>query len=498
MKYKEYDVVIIGSGAGGGTAADVLSDYVKDGLKVLLLEAGPARYKKDFNQNELDMSSIYFNRGAFLSADMGISVAAARTLGGSTAVYTGVSFRPPADVLEAWRNDFGLNFLTDKFIADTLDNIEKDISVHEMSEKEDNRNNRLFAEGCGRLGIPLKRLKINTKNCQGQGFCNLGCTVGAKQGTLEVQIPRAISKGVELITNATVTSVGNHYVEFKMSDVKSDGSSNSEEIHSIKARNIILAAGVLHTPAILLYSAAKYGWKNNNYGKYVTLHPAYNVNGIHTDIVDGFNGFPKTWYTDHFSNDEHYYLETSFYYPGVTAKNTPHFGKSHEIWMEKYRKMMSILILIHDKAESSNRITINARGKSILNYKLGDAGRKSMISALRKSAEIFFAAGCEEVSMPASAKPFIGRSESADLENLINIRYFDPAKSPLSSAHPQGGASMGIDPKVSCVHPDGFLHDDQSVYVADASLFPGSVKVNPYETIMLMATHVSMRVKNSL
>ena len=138
---------------------------------------------------------------------MEIGVAAANTVGGSSAVYTGVSFRPPESVLNRWRREFGMEFLTAEYVNRSLDEIEEDLNVHELPEREDNENNRLFRKGADALGIPVKRLKINTKGCLKQGFCNLGCTSGAKQGTLEVQIPRVLKRGVTLIYNAVVRTI---------------------------------------------------------------------------------------------------------------------------------------------------------------------------------------------------------------------------------------------------------------------------------------------------
>lgn len=101
---KGYNVVIVGSGAGGGVVAELLSRYVNQGLSVLLLEGGPYWPKHRFTQRELDMSRIFLRKGAVFTSDMQMSIAAASAVGGSTAVYTGVSFRPPESVIEEWRS----------------------------------------------------------------------------------------------------------------------------------------------------------------------------------------------------------------------------------------------------------------------------------------------------------------------------------------------------------------------------------------------------------
>lgn len=496
---KEYDVIIVGSGVGGGTVADYITRN-NHGLKVVIIESGPFITKEFFNQKEIDMTSLYFNRGAVLSKNLEIAVAAGKTLGGSSAVYTGVSFRPPTDVLDNWSTKYGLDFLTNDYVNQSLDEIENEISVHELPESWDNGNNQLFKKGTEALGIPIKRLKINIKDCQQQGFCNLGCTTGAKQGTLEVQIPKVMKRGVEIICNATVNTVEEHLVNITVKDAPSGTLPNDliSGDYRLKSKVIILAAGVLNTPAILLRSARKLNLKKKNIGRYLTLHPVFNVNGVYKEKIKNYRGFPKTVYTDHFSESEGFYLETSFYFPGVTAKNNPGYGQLHTEMMRDYDKMMSILILIHDKAEYSNRISIDKKGNPIVNYTVSSKTRASLIKALREATRIFFAAGCEKALIPASDRMPISASDIVDLESIISDTNLNFSRTPLSSAHPQGGCRMGIDPDESVCDINGKVYGTESIYVADASLFPTSVKVNPYETIMLLAKWVAERVNDTM
>jgi len=490
-----YDVVIIGSGAGGGTVADVVTQQAPD-ADVLVLEGGPLWPHESFNERERDMSRLYFGRGSKLSKQLNVGVAAAKAVGGSTTVYTGVSFRPPDDVLERWRSEFGLGFLTPDFADATLAAIEDDLNVHKLPEHWDNDNNRLFKEGCDALGIPAKRLRINVRGCEELGFCNLGCRVGAKQGTREVQLPRAVGRGADLVHNAWVDRIGRHEVSFTVSappprtepNVVPDGE------HTASAGTIVVAAGSLQTPALLTRSENSLGWTNPTLGRYLTLHPAYNVNGVYPEEITNARGFPKTWYVDAYSDSEGYYLETSFYFPGVTAKNQPHFGAVHERFMRRYNQMMSILILAHDEPHAENRITVDGSGDPVVDYTVTDSVRASLVKGLRRSARIFLAAGCREMMLPGSTKKVLTPSDEPDLERLITTDSLNVQAQPLSSAHPQGGARMGTDPTTSVVRPDGRLHGVDSVYVADASLFPTSSKVNPYETVMLLATHVAGRV----
>lgn len=492
----KYDIIIIGSGAGGATVAEYLSRFKEKGLRILMLDSGAYRTKEYFNQKEKDMTSMYYKRGAFLSKDLSIGVAAANTVGGSTAVYTGVSFRPPTSVLDEWRNEFGLSFLTEEYVKKVLDEVEADINVHELPEDWDNDNNKLFKKAAEKLNIPVKRLKINIKGCQQQGFCNIGCTSGGKQSTLEVQIPKALKNGVDFVHNAEVQHIGKNQVHFVVKPAlpKTKPNAIEEGLHKVEAKVIVVSAGVLYSPTLLLKSAEELGINTQNIGRYVTLHPALNVNGIYTEPIKNYRGFPKTYYIDHFSNSDDFYLETSFYYPGITAKNNPGFGSMHEKVMREYEKMMSILILTHDPAEASNRILLDKNRNPILDYTVNEKVKSALVSALKKSAEIFFAAGCEYALIPGSSKNPIYKEDLSKINALITQASLSFARTPLSSAHPQGGNRMGSNSENSVVDQSGKLRGTDHIYVADASLFPTSVHVNPYETVMLLSRYVAEQI----
>ncbi len=55
---RRYDVVIIGSGAGGGTVAQELAPLVRGGRRVVVLEKGPRLGDAEFTGRELEMASV--------------------------------------------------------------------------------------------------------------------------------------------------------------------------------------------------------------------------------------------------------------------------------------------------------------------------------------------------------------------------------------------------------------------------------------------------------
>ena len=103
MTDRAYDIVIVGSGAGGGTVAQELGALARAGRKVLVLEQGPKLEDHEFTGQELDMSSVlYEDSGGFLTADGSMTLAFGRLYGGSTVVYTGTSLIAPDRVIREW------------------------------------------------------------------------------------------------------------------------------------------------------------------------------------------------------------------------------------------------------------------------------------------------------------------------------------------------------------------------------------------------------------
>ena len=188
MAKKSYDILIIGSGAGGGTVAAALSPLVAKGCKILLLEKGPRFTQKDFTGKELEMSQALYEEGAgFLNSERSIMLAFAKAYGGTTVVYTGTSITAPKHVIESWQ-------VPDLHYEDILKRSNKYLeenNVHLLEEDLINDNNKLFREGCKKAGYKAEQFPLNLKGCLGSSLCNLGCPNMAKQGTHRVQLPFA-------------------------------------------------------------------------------------------------------------------------------------------------------------------------------------------------------------------------------------------------------------------------------------------------------------------
>jgi choline dehydrogenase-like flavoprotein len=225
------------------------------------------------------------------------------------------------------------------------------------------------------------------------------------------------------------------------------------------------------------------------------LHPALTSFGRAPKPIRGFDGFPKLYFTDAFSESHHYYLETAFYFPFVTAKSLPSFGGELKRFMRSYANLTCALTLVHDEAEERNAIVVKG-DRTTLDYRLSPASRAALVHAQRTAGRIFFAGGVEEYVSPVSHAFAVQRTE--DLDRVIDERALRSGKVVVSSAHPMGGCRMGSDGRSSVTDAWGRVHNHPNIVVADASLFPTSSKVNPFLTVMALAERNAEQIAREL
>ncbi|MEZ0229342.1 MAG: GMC family oxidoreductase N-terminal domain-containing protein [Planctomycetota bacterium] len=482
-----FDIVIVGSGAGGGTVAKELSRLAKDGARIAVLEWGPKLRDDEFTGKELEMASkLYFDAGGFLTRDKTMTLAFGKLYGGSTVVYTGTSLKLPKETLERWAVP-GLEYddlsrRSDKYLAEN--------NVHKLDPEHVNDNNRLFKEACDKLGYKVEQFPINVKGCHGSGLCNLGCPNAAKQGTNRVQLPEAQRNGVTVVTNCKVDTVEDHYVYAKVQNPPfGEPSVWAEGTYRIRAKTVVVCAGAVNSPALLLRSG--FGGRLPALGRYFTAHPALILVAQHEKPITNYHGHPKSYFCDEFTESKGFLLETCMYYPFVTAKNLAGFGEEHSALLRHMDRLQMILVLALDPPRAENRVLIDRNGDPVVDYKLSPQVLESLLESMKASTRIFFAAGAQRVHAPAGKKFFIERSEQDRLDDLIVREKMLPGRVSISSAHLMGGCRMGSDPELSVTDSWGRVHGTDWLYVADSSLFPRCSEINPYVTIMALADRVA-------
>lgn len=497
MTRRSYDVVIVGSGAGGGTVAQELSSLCRDGVRIVVLEKGAKLRAEEFTGRELEMAqALYEDDGGFLNAERTMTLAFGSTYGGSTAVYTGTSLLPPERVLQRWN-------VPSCTFADVEQRARKfmtENNVHLLEDKWINDNNRLFVEGCEQLGYRSRQFPVNLKGCRGSSLCNLGCPNQAKQGTDRVQLPRAERNGVEVITRCEVLRVGEKTifarVHAKPPGGKGEPSPWQAGDYQIDAKVIVVCAGAVNSPALLMRSGMGAGLPQ--LGRGFTCHPAFIMIAEHARAITNFVGHPKSFYLDQFAQSDRFLLETCMYFPFVTAKAMAGFGEEHSRFMRAFPRLQMILVLACDEVNAHNRVTVDGSGRPVVHYRCTPEVMRALVRGAITSAKIFFAAGAERVHLPVTRCPTIERTDVERLNQIAEHPDFRPGKLSISAAHLQGGCAMGRGRADSVTDGFGRVHGIPWLFVADSSLFPNSLEINPYLTIMALADRVAETIRKDV
>jgi hypothetical protein len=256
----------------------------------------------------------------------------------------------------------------------------------------------------------------------------------------------------------------------------------------------VLAGGAIGSPALLLRSG--FGAALPAVGAGFTCHPAHILVGEHERPITNDVGHPKSYFVDR-AAEEGYVLETCMYFPFTTAKNLTGFGPAHSALMRAFPRLQMILVLACDKAVPQNRVTVDGDGRPVVRYTFTRPTIAAMVRATRASAKIFFAAGAVRVHAPSAEPPLLERADAARVDELIAERHFLPGRVSVSAAHLMGGCAMGSAGARATSVTDawGRAHGIPWLRVADASLFPDSLEINPYLTIMALADRVAERIR---
>lgn len=514
MRDVRCDVLVVGSGAGGGTVAQRLAPLVAAGQRVIVLEQGPRLEDHEFTGSEVEMPAVLYEDGAgFLTADGTMTLAFGRGYGGSTVVYTGTSLEPPRRVVEGW----GVPGLDHDDLVRRTRVFREENSVHLLPPERINENNHLFVEGCEAAGFRAEQFPVNLKGCRGSSLCNVGCPNAAKQGTNRVQLPRAEAAGVEVVTRAQV-----HRLEPAPGEGgygpggEADGNAGGVATVTVSARDregaglpsawdpgeyrvhadhVVVCGGSVGSAALLLRS--ELGVELPRLGHGFTCHPAFILVGEHPVPISNDVGHPKSFYLDR-AEEEGWVLETCMYFPFVTAKNLTGFGADVTRFVEAFPRLQMILVLACDKAVEENRITVDGDGRPVVHYTFTPQVRERLASATRAAARIFFGAGAVRVHAPVAEPTLLEAGDAGRIDELISAEHFQPGRTSVSAAHLMGGCGMGRSAQDSVTDAWGRVHGVPWLRVADISLFPDSVEINPYLTVMALADRVAERLRDEI
>jgi choline dehydrogenase-like flavoprotein len=483
------DVVIIGSGAGGGITAELLT---KAGLDVVIVEEGPLKSSSDFNQRESEAyPSLYQESAARKTRDKAINILQGRCVGGSTTVNWTSSFRTPSITLEFWRKQFGLTEFNDDALAPFFDQAERRLRITPWLVAP-NENNDLLRRGAAKLGIAAAAISRNVHGCWNLGSCGMGCPTNAKQSMLVTTLPEALDRGATLIveTRAERFELGAGKVRALIcGPVRGNGAAVSKApTTTIVARHYVLAGGAINSPAVLLRSEAPD--PHGRLGIRTFLHPVVLSAGVMDHEVKGWQGAPQSIYSDHFLETQAidgpigFKLEAPPLHPVIFASSVSGFGQQQSELLKEFPNTQVLLALLRDgfhPEAPGGRVDLRADGTPVLDYPLTSFVLDGARRALLAMAEIQFAAGARHV-LPVHelARPYANWAEA---KRSIEDLPMKPLLTKFVSAHVMGGCGMAADERHGVTRPDGTHWQIDNLSIHDGSLFPTSIGANPQLSI---------------
>ncbi|OUS27080.1 glucose-methanol-choline oxidoreductase [Gammaproteobacteria bacterium 45_16_T64] len=488
------DVVVVGSGAGGAVIA---YEMAAAGKSVIILEAGPYVPSKDFTEKFPDMLEwLYEDQGAQLNSTGDLGILQGRCVGGSTVVNGAVTFRTPDVILEKWNSEYGLTALTKEALTPYFDRVEKNLSVHENQPHEIAKHSQILNRGAKALGYSHKPLKRNTKNCGLTGHCLSGCASDRKQSSLVTYLPWAISHGAKLFADTRAMTID--HVDGKAVGVTAEtrdpatGKKIADVI--VRANTVVSSAGAVQSP--LLFLRSKLGNSSGQVGKNFACHPSTLMLAEFDEEVHAWRGAALGSYVDEFEHPDKggFILEGGGSGPvEIAMAGEPGTGKDYVSFMSNAKNMCSMVTLFHD--HNVGHIYYDG-DKKVIDYDISDEDFPTMQRVIKEAAKVFLAAGAKRVLLPTIKKTEVRSLE--ELDQQIDLLENEPHTMRMISYHPQGTMRMGPDKSKSVVDGQGQSHDIRGLYVADASLFPTSVIVNPQITVYALSTYIADKMLEAM
>lgn len=491
------DVVIIGSGAGGGVSAEI---FAQAGYQVLLIEEGPLKTARDFKMREKDAyPQLYQESAGRKTLDKAINILQGRSVGGSTTVNWTTSFRTPEQTLNHWQNHFAIETYNHDELAPWFEKMEQRLNI-EPWRVPANRNNQTIVDGAEQLGWSYSSIARNVKGCANLGYCGLGCPINAKQSMLTTTIPAALEAGAKLIYKAKVERIT--YLQGKVTGcelVAMDdfGQPVKDGKIMIESPLVILSAGAVGSPAVLLRSRVPD--PDNLIGKRTFLHPTVISAAVMPEAVNGYAGAPQSIYSDHFlwpdNDDMGFKIEAAPLHPLLTSTVLTSFGHEHFALMQQFPNIQGSIALLRDGFDERSvggEVILDDYGFPKLKYELNDYFWQGARKALLAMAEMQFAAGAKQVlPLHLYSKSYANwRQAKSAIEQLP----MEPLKALVFSAHVMGGCAMGSDEKYAVVNESGRFHHLKGLYIFDGSIFPTSIGANPQLSIYGMVARLASQL----
>jgi choline dehydrogenase-like flavoprotein len=455
-----YDFIVVGSGSGGGSLSYYLN---KSGAKVLLIEAGKFYRKDTFPKTEAETSAhLYWGGGIEFDKAGRIGFLRTKMVGGSSIVYQCLMDRFDDIAFNDWKNESGVDWFNNQEMDKHYSQVESDMVLHNFTQEERNGNAKLFVDACDKLGYKWGNLRRGQSNCGAEKGndcigCLGGCFRDSKQSSLVAFVQKAEKEGLEIVTETEINQV-----EPNSNTCKIHGIQNGKKV-SFEGKKVILCGGAFGTTRMMMQSG--FQSKLPALGKNFATHPQFMWLGFQNDIVDAHKGmFQSVASKDPSFRAQGFKLENVFAPPISIGMLMNETGAEHQRLMKQYRHIQCIEVAVRD--ENVGVIKCDNKGKITVEKKLTDQDKTRRDKGLQAIENILTTSGAKEI-------------------NKSNFPV---------GLHLMGGCVMGVDASKSVVNPEFQVHGQQTLYIADSSIYPNAPGINPGLTIKSLGHRLAMQL----
>ncbi|MDQ2649762.1 MAG: GMC family oxidoreductase, partial [Actinomycetota bacterium] len=486
------DVAIIGSGFGGSIAA---FRYAAAGLRVVVLERGPAIADPDLRQSQApdDLYRVYTRyQSTFLGGeggDTGLDVLCGTAVGGGSIVYSGASLRAPSFVFDRLGADgrpLWPTGITRTGLDPHYETVEANLPVTQLQWHTDDpadawrqvpRRGSVWAKAMGAAGHTVLPLRQAVEGCAHCGWCNTGCRFGAKRDLTKNYLAAAqrlgavVRAGMEV---AQLVRLGDRWQVLGLARTGPGLLDVGPEVTLVDADHVVLAAGTIASTLLLQRS----GVANAHLGRHISGNADLPLGAFMAEPTDGYQGVAM----DTVSFD--------FLRPETTG---PHASDKF-IVISQHMLPLSTLVLGHGGTAAPDGwgLARKHRYRDFGRHFLGLAviGLDQQEGVL-EGPDVLANPGIRLLPLRYRVAPQTqavwdrAKQVCRDVVEAAGGTFVDLARELANpqTAHPLGGARMAESPEQGVVDADGFVHGVPGLSVLDGAMVPSALGVNPSLTI---------------